>query len=275
MKINFLGTGAAEGVPALFCGCTICDAARRQGGKDRRFRTTALIDDTIRIDFPPDALAQVHFYPDLPLWDISHLLFTHSHDDHFASRELQYLSPNFAPYRNRPLRVWGTDYLLDLINRRMDGVYEQPPLDMNPVKPFCEYTIDHLTVVPITAHHKVDEVCLNYLLTENATGKTLLYASDTGWYNPETWEFLQGRRVDAVVLECGLGGAPSGYEGHLSLAGCVSAREMLISGGGFAETSPFILTHISHTGLLLHDELVEHAAPHNIDIAYDGMELIL
>ena len=33
MKIKFLGTGAAEGWPALFCECAACKKAEELGGK--------------------------------------------------------------------------------------------------------------------------------------------------------------------------------------------------------------------------------------------------
>lgn len=32
MKIRFLGTGASEGVPALFCKCAVCENARKRRG---------------------------------------------------------------------------------------------------------------------------------------------------------------------------------------------------------------------------------------------------
>ncbi|MBC8136987.1 MAG: hypothetical protein H8F28_13985 [Fibrella sp.] len=233
-----------------------------------------MIDDTVRIDLPPDTLAQAHAYPQLPLSDLENLLFTHTHDDHFAVRELQYLSPNFAPCRTKPVRVWGTEYLLGRIRTTMGKFFEPAPLLLTRVEPFRTYLVAHLAVTPIPSYHKEDELCLNYLLTEEVSGKTLLYASDTGWYQPPTWEFLAGRRLDAVVLECGLGGSDSGYEGHLSLAGCISVKEKLVADSGLAGDAPFYLTHISHTGLLCHDELAERAAPHGIAVAYDGLEVI-
>lgn len=44
MKLHYLGTGAAERVPALFCHCQVCEQARQHGGKDIRTQTQALID---------------------------------------------------------------------------------------------------------------------------------------------------------------------------------------------------------------------------------------
>ena len=45
MKFHFLGTAAAEGIPALFCECAVCKEAREKGGRFIRTRSQALIDD--------------------------------------------------------------------------------------------------------------------------------------------------------------------------------------------------------------------------------------
>lgn len=237
-------------------------------------RTGILIDDVVRVDLSPDSLAQVHAYPHLPLSSLEYLLFTHTHDDHFAVRELQYLSPNFAPLRTKPLRVWGTEFLLGRIRTTMGKFFEPAPLVMNTVEPFCGFPVAHLTVIGIPSNHKTDEPCLNYLVTEVATRKTLLYATDTGWYHEATWEFLAGKRLDAVILECGLGGNDTGYAGHLSLDGCVSFNNRLAADCDLAPDAPFYLTHISHTGLLSHEVLSERAAVHGIQVAYDGLEIV-
>lgn len=36
MKIKYWGTGASEGLPAVFCDCENCQKARRLGGKNIR-----------------------------------------------------------------------------------------------------------------------------------------------------------------------------------------------------------------------------------------------
>lgn len=56
MKIKYLGTAAAEGIPAIFCHCEICKHAREHGGKNIRTRAQALIDDKIMLDLGPDTL---------------------------------------------------------------------------------------------------------------------------------------------------------------------------------------------------------------------------
>ncbi len=49
MKIKYLGTAAAEGIPAIFCECKICKKARELGGKNIRTRSQALINDDLFI----------------------------------------------------------------------------------------------------------------------------------------------------------------------------------------------------------------------------------
>ena len=54
MKLLYLGTAAAEGLPASFCNCAICENARRVGGREVRSRAQLLVDGELLIDFPPD-----------------------------------------------------------------------------------------------------------------------------------------------------------------------------------------------------------------------------
>ena len=59
MKLTFLGSGAAEGMPAIFCNCEVCRESRRLGGKNFRTRSQSLINDDLLIDFPADTYS--HF----------------------------------------------------------------------------------------------------------------------------------------------------------------------------------------------------------------------
>ena len=55
MKITYLGTGAAEGVPAMYCKCEVCGEVRRRGQSEYHTRSQIVIDGDLGIDFPPDA----------------------------------------------------------------------------------------------------------------------------------------------------------------------------------------------------------------------------
>ena len=81
MKIKYYGTGASEGIPALFCKCPVCEEARKNGGRDIRSRSQALINDDLLVDFPPDTFMHI-VYGGLDLQSIHTCLITHSHSDH-------------------------------------------------------------------------------------------------------------------------------------------------------------------------------------------------
>lgn len=273
MKIFFLGTGAAEGIPALFCRCGVCSEAHKRGGKNKRTRSTVVINDFLKIDLPPDTLAHVHNYSDrLDLANLQHLLFTHSHDDHFAVRELQYLSPNFAPHRDAPLHVWGTGSLLQIMQKEMAHFFEEAPLCFCPLIPFMETKVGSLHVTPLMARHKTDETCFNYLLRDARENKTILYASDTGWYDAPTWEFLATQKIHGAVIECGKGISANTYAGHLNLQEAADMKAKLTETETLAPNAPVYLTHICHTGQLCHEEMEVRAASLGLHVAWDGLE---
>ena len=60
---QFLGTSAAEGVPAPFCSCKACEDARRHP-ENQRMRTSFRIDEKMLIDLGADANVQAMRYGD-------------------------------------------------------------------------------------------------------------------------------------------------------------------------------------------------------------------
>ena len=87
MDMLFLGTGASEAIPSMFCRCPYCEAARKNGGKDVRTRSSFRINAQCMIDLGPDIFSQLTANK-LDLLELSHLLITHSHDDHFAFSQI-------------------------------------------------------------------------------------------------------------------------------------------------------------------------------------------
>ena len=50
VEYQYLGTGAAEGMPATFCACPVCLRSMREGGKSLRMRACTLLGDDVLID---------------------------------------------------------------------------------------------------------------------------------------------------------------------------------------------------------------------------------
>jgi phosphoribosyl 1,2-cyclic phosphate phosphodiesterase len=267
MNIQLLGTGAAEGVPGLFCRCGVCGEARKRGGKDFRTRSSALIDGVLKVDFPPDILHQV-MQCDLDLRAMESLLFTHTHDDHFAWAELQYLGKYFVTDKPKPLPIFGPRDVICHLDHHLEQ--DMVPVTLHFLECFETAKVGDYLVTPIAANHDPSQECFNYII-EDQHGHRLLYASDTGWYHEPTWEFLSSVRLDGVLAECAKGECDGGYSGHMCIGDIIRMREKLMHMGTLEPTAPFVTTHFSHMGGLLHDRLEEKFAPHHIQPGFDGM----
>ncbi len=101
MLIRYQGTGAYEGIPALFCGCDTCRAARQAQGPEVRTRSGALIDGVVKLDFPPDAYLQM-LRDDLDFTKLRYVLITHTHTDHYAVWDLMTRLPDYASLDGAP-----------------------------------------------------------------------------------------------------------------------------------------------------------------------------
>jgi phosphoribosyl 1,2-cyclic phosphate phosphodiesterase len=275
MKVTLLGTSSAEGWPALFCGCDACGKARKSGGKDIRTRCSAIVDDRLQLDFPPDILAQV-IHSRLDLRCLAAILFTHAHDDHCAAAQLQYRGHYFVPkpFTDR-LGLYGSRDVVAAIRRGLDLDGDTPdqdryPFRLNTLTANLTIQVSDYQITPIPANHDPSQECFNFII-QDEFGATLLYATDTGWYQPSTWQVLQRFKLDAVVLEATKGMQEDGYAGHLSIPQVIEFREKLIDEGIFLPDSPMVTTHVSHLCGLMHHELEALLAPHKILAGYDGM----
>ena len=83
MKLQFLGTAAAERIPAMFCACDTCRRALEVGGKNIMKRAQVLINDDLLIDFSGDTYFNF-INAGKTLSDVEYLLITHAHEDHFT-----------------------------------------------------------------------------------------------------------------------------------------------------------------------------------------------
>src|SRR5690606_15296136 len=274
LKIQLLGTAAAEGWPALFCGCDACRRARSAGGKNIRTRSGALIDDVYKIDFGPDTYHHVLTHG-LDLGKVEHLIFTHAHSDHLAYLEME---NRFAPYAHLSadhaptLHVWGNQLVLEKISeviRKVDA--QEDRMQLHLLHALTPVALGDATLTPLPADHDPAQQCFIHLFERN--GKRLLYGHDTGYFPEETWAFLSRPiRLDMAILDCTFGPEP-GDRGHMGLEACVRVKERLLAIGAADSATQFVVTHFSHNGKLLHHEFEEVFNPHGFTVAYDGIVL--
>ncbi len=267
MVVHLLGTGGAEGIPAIYSESRVSAHARAHGGKDVRSRTSALVDGNLKLDLGPDTWAQIQ-RERLDATDWSAVLFTHSDADHFAVEELQYALYPFNPYEVAGFTVYGNDTIAEAIAVR----YPDWPLDVVRTKSFCPFHHAEYTVTPIRANHGSGfEDAQNLIVSDGRS--TLLYATDTGVYQPETWAFLEGWRLDCLVLECTEGFVLTPYNGHLDLEEFKDVLARLRSMGVVHEGTKVVSTHHSHNGDATHAELEAALRPVGVTVGYDGLKV--
>ena len=268
-ELLVLGTGAAEGIPALFCECELCRQAAQRAGKDVRTRASYQFGERLRVDWPPDSLAQMHRYG-LDYSKLQHLLITHSHYDHFFAGDLDMRRPGFSVV-SQPLHLYGNRATLRLARRALKR-WRRHRLTMHLIGPGGEVNLAGHRVLAIPATHAPLEKAMNFLVERH--GFSVLIGTDTGWWKEEAWRLLEGKRLDVVLMDCTYGGHEA-RDQHLGGAAVIELKQAMLARGLISETTQFFATHFSHNGGLLHHQLEEMLNPHGVQVAYDGVRIPL
>ena len=270
MVIRYQGTGAYEGIPALFCPCDTCREARTAGGADIRSRSGALVDGVLKLDFPPDSYWQM-LRDGIDYALLTAVLITHTHTDHYAVWDLMTRLPHYANLPDAaPLTIVGNEKCGELLAAELLKKHEPDGggrLEFLRIRPYVPLKLGNHTVTAVKANHKPSEEALNYVVERD--GKKLLYAHDTGEFLPETLAFLKGMALDFVSMDCTSGLHDTG-DHHMGLPNCRRMRDSLVRSGAARPGAVFALSHVSHNSHVSHAQLLE--AADGFLVAHDGME---
>ncbi len=248
MKVTFLGTGAAEGIPSFGCDCPRCEAAREPGDKNRRRRSSLLVsgaEHKLLVDTPPE-ISNMLDHGDFS--DISAILLSHEHYDHVGGlMEFEY-------WCNRVLHAFaGYDVLPQIrLTPRLSTM-----ILLSEFESHAPIVFGSLQVIPFKVMHHVP--CYGFLFEED--GKRIVYYSDSNDLLSEFHLRLLAQ-ADVAIFH-----TPDfeQTEHHISVLGL---EDLLRS----YPTRQAVITHISHHNRK-HEELVAELSRHNILVAYDGMEI--
>ncbi|HLQ72570.1 MAG TPA: MBL fold metallo-hydrolase [Bacillota bacterium] len=274
MKVHFLGTAAAEGFPNVYCHCQTCQTARERGGRDIRTRCSVIVDDVLKVDHGPDSYMQA-LRDDIDMSLIQDILMTHTHFDHLCPGDIISRMKGYAHGIETPLNIYGNELALyQYRTALLEEGEEDEQNQFHRLKPFQTVQIGEASVTPLYADHDQNEMCLLYFIEKK--GKSILYGHDTGWFPEETWTWLETKKIDMAILDCTTG--QTGHKrgrGHMSVETVIEVHKMFQEKNILNENARIVVTHFSHNGRLLHDDLEAIFKPYGVEVAYDGMVLNL
>lgn len=286
MELVFLGTGAAEGAPAAYCRCDTCQGVRARGGVELRTRSSVRLGPHHQIDVSPDQYVQT-IAAGLDMFDVEHVLVTHTHEDHFTLSGLtdkqmtrRTNEKMLYVYLSEPGRTYVEDMVAHVPLSENDRRWIAEHLAFVGLEYFREYGIGGFSVQTVKGNHTargVEERSINYLVAM-PHGKRLLYACDTGYYQDDTWEYLAGKHVDTLILECTFAGRTDRGEfpnGHLDLQSWFRTLERMAGIGFIDDRTAVYATHFNpHQGLdhfQIHDRV--QRSPWRATAAHDGLRI--
>ncbi|MCL2641632.1 MAG: MBL fold metallo-hydrolase [Phycisphaerales bacterium] len=273
MEVVILGTAAAEGWPAAYCDCAVCEAARRCGGKDLRMRSGVLIDGDLKIDHGPDTVVHMmRLGEGRSMTKVRTVLVTHEHPDHLFASELKRTTNLPRDWPPQPeVAVYGNRRVMSLVK----AAFAEPRhfrLDLRPVIGAMEEFVlaDGTRVLALAATHCEEAL----LFRVERGGRSLFYGHDSAGYSVEVLDALgQAGPLDVALLDCTHTTREMVCKHHMNIAELLRMVEELRGRGAIVSgRTRVIATHFSpHSGAKSHEELVEVLEPHGVEVAFDGM----
>lgn len=275
MKVTYLGTGAAEGIPALFCNCAFCKSAKRRG--EFRSRSQVLIDGELSIDFPPDcAYHGAKFGVDFSA--IRYLLVTHSHMDHFYAHDLILRGYKYATeMKSSTLEIYCNAEVQEVFSECTRREMRQEIAEyilVQTVSAYEEFEFGGYKAYALLAKHTSQEPLL-YVIEKG--GKRILHLTDTGRLPEENYLFLRqigGAPFDLITLDCTLlWGKTEENSRHMGLDENARTLARLEKLGLCNKRTKKVITHFSHNSAPTKASLKKAEKQYGVIAAYDGMVL--
>lgn len=253
MEVTFLGTGTSQGVPVIACSCEVCQS---KDHKDNRTRSSIYIEvdgHHLVVDTGTDFRTQMLREK---VQQLDAVIFTHAHKDHTAG--MDDIRPFY--FKNRAdMPIYGTKPVVDQLKQEFAYVFAEhkypgvPGVEVNLIenKPF---SIGETLITPIQVMHYKLPV-LGFRI------KDFTYITDANFIAEEEIEKAKGSKV--LVLNA------LHRKEHISHFNLEQAIEMVQK----IQPEKAYFTHMSHQ--MGTHEATSKELPDNIELAYDGLKLLL
>ena len=228
MKLTFIGTGAAD-----------WDWLNLSPGT--RGSTATLIGKSCLIDAGPTVIHSLG-RAGVKLSEISHVVLTHSHSDHFQPATMAAI----AEARKGRLTVWAASQAFSM----MEGI----KCVRKEIVAGAQFKCGHFAFTALPSNHQTsfpEEQTLNYLVESG--GKTLLYALDGAWMLAKAKSLitkaLAGRTLDAVVWDATCGATLNDWRfaEHNDLAMIHAMRESMLCAKIISPDTRHVFDHLART----------------------------
>jgi len=182
------------------------------------------------------------------------------------------VGPRFSPLHT--LHIYGNRPVCDGVRQYVRGDEAEWAVEINEMEAFNEREAGPMQIIPLRADHpdRDGHHGLNYII--HREGRTILYATDTGWFVPETYAEIAKRQYDLAVVE-GTFGFGADCDGHMDFRKLAKVRQQFDRDGLLKPGAQFCATHIAPHFTPVHDEVAPMMADKGVTVAYDGMTIDL
>ncbi|MGH8752269.1 MAG: pyrroloquinoline quinone biosynthesis protein PqqB [Burkholderiales bacterium] len=304
MKIRVLGAAAGGGFPQWNCNCPNCDGVRKGKikAKPRTQSSIAISEnnlDWILFNASPDVLAQIKAFP--ALQPARSIRDTAIRSIILIDSQIDHTTGLLMLREGKPLEIYCTDMaredlttgnpLFNVLGHYCTVNWHKLPTHNGNGFSVIGAQRLRFTAVPLISKappyspHRQDPQegdNIGIRIEDARTGKNLFYAPGLGKLEPHLELFLKNADcllvdgtcwTDDELIRFGISKQSSRDMGHLPQSGEGGMISVLKS-----LTKPRkILIHINNTNPILNEESRERAelAANGIEVAYDGMEIIL
>ncbi|MEM7782723.1 MAG: MBL fold metallo-hydrolase [Planctomycetota bacterium] len=255
-KLILLGCGTSVGVPAIGCGCDVC-----QGGHPRNQRTRAsaivgLPEGNLLIDTSPDLRTQLIREG---IGIVHAVIYTHEHTDHVMGFDDLRL---FQFYLGGPVPVYCRKAVEKRLKTAFDYAFDKGPKTHRGAAPDVELNLINddpieilgAKIIPIPLKHGPKFDVLGFRVGNVA------YCTDVSEIPPSSWRLLEG--VETLILDAL---RPEPHVTHFTIDQAIEVAQKLNVGQ----------TYLTHMSCNVDYDRVNKYLPDGVAVGYDGLQIEL
>jgi len=251
-----LGTGTSVGVPAIGCGCAVCQSDDPRNQRTRASAILGLPEGNLLIDTSPDLRTQLLREK---IGIVHSVIYTHEHTDHVMGFDDLRL---FQFYLGHPVPVYCNQRVYARLATAFDYAFDDKPKTHAGAAPKVEVNLIETDpvkilgaeVVPIPLKHGPKFDVLGFRIGNVA------YCTDTSEIPESSWPLLEG--LDILVLDAL---RPEPHVTHFTIDQAVEVAQRL----GVKQT------YFTHCACKVDYEQVNRDLPAGIEVGYDGLQIEL